>query len=193
MIQFFREVKRLDRFTLRDFYYTHQDFIAARQKDLELHFDYNFFFKLFSSIISNQFSRKFTFDFSNDTNLFDLEAREFSSISFKQSFSSSSSSFHHVRKRYQNDFFIRDNAIERFFRVSNMTERNEKPANFYESLTLRRDRECRISQLNLRHNRLNHFREVSQNQNKQSQTCDDHEKSIEMQRQESSTRRNDVD
>jgi hypothetical protein len=171
-IQSFREVKQRDRLILRDFYYTHQDFIAARQKDLELDSDYNLSFKLFSSIISNHFSREFILDFSSDTNLFDLEARESSSISLKQSFSSSSS--HHVRKRYQNDLFIRDNAIERFFRVSNMTERNEKSVNSHESLTLRRDRECRVSWVNLRRSRvslrrcrfdLNHFnhsREASQ-------------------------------
>ncbi len=122
-IQSFREVKCLNRLILRNFYYTHQDFIAARQKNLELDFDYNLFFKLFSSIILSQFFRKFTFDFLSDTNLFDLKTRELSSISFKQSFSSSLSSFHHVWRRYQNDFFIRNNAIERFFRVSNMTEK----------------------------------------------------------------------
>jgi hypothetical protein len=82
-IQSFREVKRLNRLILRDFYYTHQDFIAARQKDFELDFDYNLFFKLFSSIIANQFSRKFIFDSSNDTDLFDLKAHELSSISLK--------------------------------------------------------------------------------------------------------------
>jgi hypothetical protein len=135
-IQSFREVKRRDRFILRDFHYIFQDFIVARQKDFEFDSDYNLFFKLFSSIILSQFFRKFTFDFSSDTNLFDLKARESSSISFKQSLSS----FHHVRRRYQNDLSVRDNAIERFFRVSNMTERNEKSINFYESLTLRRDR-----------------------------------------------------
>jgi hypothetical protein len=196
-IQSFREVKRRDRLILRDFHYTHQDFIAARQKDLELDSDYNLSFKLFSSVISNQFFRKFTLDFSSDTDLFDLEARESSSISLKQSSSSqafSSSSFHHVRRRYQNDLFIRDNATKRFFRVSNMTERNERSANSHESLTLRRDRECRVSRVNLRRcrfdfNRLSHFREASQDQNKQSQSCDDHEKSIKMQRQESSERR----
>jgi hypothetical protein len=170
-IQSFREVKRLNRLVLRDFYYTYQDFIAARQKDLELHSDYNFFFKLFSSVISNQFFRKFIFDSSSDTDLFDLEAREFSSISLKQSSSSSSLSSHHVRRKHQNDLFVRDNAIERFFRISNMTERNEKSVNFYESLTLRRNRECRINWLSLRHNhlnfnRFNHFREASQDQNK---------------------------
>jgi hypothetical protein len=122
-IQFFREIKRRDRFILRNFQYTHQDFIAARQKDFELDFNYNLFFKLFLSIISNQFFRKFILDFLNDTNLFDLKIRESSSILFKQSFSSSS--FHHVRKKYQNDFFIRNNAIKRFFRISNMTKRNE--------------------------------------------------------------------
>ncbi len=87
-IQFFLEVRRRDRLILRDFHYTHQDFIVARQKDLELDSDYNFSFKLFSSIISNQFFRKLTFDFSSDTDLFDLETRESSSISLKQSFSS---------------------------------------------------------------------------------------------------------
>jgi hypothetical protein len=75
-----------------------------------------------------------------------------------------------------------------------MTERNEKSVNSHESLTLRRDRECRVSRFNLRHNhldlsRFNHSREVSQDQDKQSQNRDDHEKSIEMQRQESSERR----
>ncbi len=189
-IQSFREIKRLNRLILRDFYYTHQDFIAARQNDFELDFDYNFFFKLFSSIISNQFFRKCIFDSSSDTDLFDLEARELSSISLEQSFSSSSLSSHHVRRRYQNDLFIRDNAIKRFFRVSNMTKKNERSANFYEFLTLRRDRECRINRFSLRHNRFNHSRRISQDQNKQSQSCDDHEKSIEMQRQESSEKRN---
>jgi hypothetical protein len=79
-----------------------------------------------------------------------------------------------------------------------MTERNEKSTNFHEFLTLRRDREyraVRVSRLNLRHscldfNRLSHSRKASQNQDKQSQSCDDHEKSIEMQRQESSEKRN---
>jgi hypothetical protein len=52
-IQSFREVKQRDRLILRDFHYTHQDFIAARQKDFELDSDYNFFFKLFSSVISS--------------------------------------------------------------------------------------------------------------------------------------------
>jgi hypothetical protein len=75
-----------------------------------------------------------------------------------------------------------------------MTKRNEESINFYESLTLRRDRECRINRLSLRHShfnfsRLNHFREASQDQDKQSQSCDDHEKSIEIQRQESSEKR----
>jgi hypothetical protein len=138
----------------------------------------------------------FTFDFSSDTNLFDLKARESSSISLKKSISSSL--FHHVRRRYQNDLFIRNNAIERFFRVSNMTERNKKLINFYESLTLRRNWECRVTRVNqfsfkrnrVDLNRLNHFRKISQNQNKQSQNCDDHEKSIKMQRQESSEERN---
>jgi hypothetical protein len=71
-----------------------------------------------------------------------------------------------------------------------MTKKNERSANFYEFLTLRRDRECRINRFSLRHNRFNHSRRISQDQNKQSQSCDDHEKSIEMQRQESSEKRN---
>ncbi len=71
-----------------------------------------------------------------------------------------------------------------------MTEKNEKSVNFHESLTLRWDRECRVNRFNLKHNhldlnRFNHFRETSQNQDKQSQSCDDHKKSIKMQRQES--------
>jgi hypothetical protein len=68
-----------------------------------------------------------------------------------------------------------------------MTERNERSANSYESLTLRRDRECRVSRFNRLD--LNHSRKASQNQDKQSQSCDDHEKSIEIQRQESSEER----
>jgi hypothetical protein len=52
-IQSFREIKRLKRFNLRDFYDTHQDFIVAHQKNLELDFDYNSFFKLFSLITSS--------------------------------------------------------------------------------------------------------------------------------------------
>jgi hypothetical protein len=75
-----------------------------------------------------------------------------------------------------------------------MTERNERSANSHESLTLRRDRECRVNRVNLRRcrldlSRLSHFREASQDQDKQFQSCDDHEKSIKMQRQESSERR----
>jgi hypothetical protein len=68
-----------------------------------------------------------------------------------------------------------------------MTERNERSANSYESLTLRRDRECRVSRFNRFD--LSHSREASQDQDKQSQSRDDHEKSIEMQRQESSEER----
>jgi hypothetical protein len=86
-IHSFREVKQRNWFILRDFHYIHQNFIVARQKDLELDFNYNFSFKLFSSIILNQFFRKFIFDFSNDTNLFNLKTRESLSISLKQSFS----------------------------------------------------------------------------------------------------------
>ncbi len=52
-------------------------------------------------------------------------------------------------------------------------------------MTLRRDRECRVNRVN-----FSHLRKVSQNQDKQSQSCDDYEKSIEMQRQESFKKRN---
>jgi hypothetical protein len=68
-----------------------------------------------------------------------------------------------------------------------MTERNEKSINFYKSLTLRRNRECRINRFNRFD--FNHFRKASQDQDKQFQSCDDHEKSIEMQRQKSSEER----
>ncbi len=194
-IQSFREVKRRNRLTLKNFHYIFQDVIVARQKDLELESDYNSFsFKLSSSVISNQFFWKFIFDSFNNIDLFDWKVRSFSSlnkhVSLKQLISkqivnsSRIQSFRNDERKHQNDFFIRDNAIERFFRVSNMTERNEKSANFYESLTLRRDRECRVNWFN-----LNHLWKASQDQDKKSQSCDDHEKSIKMQRQESFKRR----
>jgi hypothetical protein len=87
-IQSFREVKRRDRLTLRDFYNIFQDVIAARQKDFELDSDYNSFsFKLFSSIISNQFSRESILDSLSDIDLFDLEVRSsFSLKSLNKSF-----------------------------------------------------------------------------------------------------------
>jgi hypothetical protein len=68
-----------------------------------------------------------------------------------------------------------------------MTEKNEKSVNFYEFLTLRRDRECRVNRFNRFD--FNHSRKASQNQDKQSQSCDNHEKSIKMQRQKSSEKR----
>jgi hypothetical protein len=49
-------------------------------------------------------------------------------------------------------------------------------------LTLRRNRECRINRFNRFD--FNHLREISQDQDKQFQSRDDHEKSIKMQRQE---------
>jgi hypothetical protein len=83
--------------------------------------------------------------------------------------------------------FIRDNAIKRFFRVLNITEKNEKLVNFYEFLTLRQNRKrrtIRVNEFNFNRNRFdfNYFRKTSQNQNKQFQSRDDHEKSIKMQR-----------
>ncbi len=71
---------------------------------------------------------------------------------------------HHVRRRHQNDFFIRDNAIEKFFRVLNMTRKNEKSINFHEFLTLRRNRERRIKFNRFDFNR--HLEENSQELNK---------------------------
>jgi hypothetical protein len=155
-IQSFREVKRRNRLTLKNFHHIFQNVIAARQKDFELDSDYNSFsFKLFSSVILNQFFRKSILDSFNDIDLFDLEVRSSSSlksfnksldkhVSLKQfiSFVNSlriQSSRNHERK-HQNDFFIRNNAIEKFFRVSNMTDRDAKSADFHESLTLRRNR-----------------------------------------------------
>jgi hypothetical protein len=80
-IRSFREVKKRDRLILRDFHHIFQDVIVARQKDFELDFDYNSFtFKLFSSIISSQFFRKFTFDSFSDIDFFDLEVFLFSSF-----------------------------------------------------------------------------------------------------------------
>ncbi len=61
-----------------------------------------------------------------------------------------------------------------------MIKRNERSANSHESLTLRRDRERRVNQLDF--NR--HLEKSSQESNKQSQDDRDNEKSIEMQRQE---------
>ncbi len=140
--------------TLKNFHHIFQDVIAARQKDLEFDSDYNSFsFKLFSSIISEQFSRKSTFDSINDIDRFDLEVRSSFSlkslnksldkhISFKQLIlfvnSSRIQSFRNYEKKHQNDFFIRNNAIEIFFRVLNTTNRNAKSVDSHESLTLRR-------------------------------------------------------
>jgi hypothetical protein len=86
-IQSFREAKRRDRLTLRDFHHIFQDVIAARQKDFELDSDYSSFsFKLFSSVISDQFSRKSIFDSLSDIDLFDLEVCSSSSLkSFNKS------------------------------------------------------------------------------------------------------------
>ncbi len=186
-IQSFRKAKKRNRLTLKDFHYIFQDVIVARQKDFELDSDYNSLsFKLSSSIISNQFFRKSILDSFNDIDLFDLKIRSFSSLKQIVSSSRTQSSRNYERK-YQNDFFIRNNAIEKFFRISNMTEKNKKSVNLYEFLTLRRNRECRTIRFNFN---LNHFRKISQDQNKQFQSRDDHEKSIEMQRQESSEERN---
>jgi hypothetical protein len=59
-----------------------------------------------------------------------------------------------------------------------MTKKNEKLANFHESLTLSRDRERQINRFDF--NR--HLEKSSQELNKQSQDDHDNEKSTEMQR-----------
>ncbi len=73
-----------------------------------------------------------------------------------------------------------------------MTRRNEKSTNFHESLTLRRNRKRRdkLNRNRLDLDRFNHFRKFSKNQNQQSQSRDDDAKSIEVQRQRSSEKRN---
>jgi hypothetical protein len=206
--------------TLRDFHHIFQNVIAVRQKNLELDSDYNSFsFKLFSSIISNQFSRKSTLDSVNDIDLFDLEIRSSSSlrslnrsldkhVSFKQLvlFVNSSTtqtfrnqSFRSYERKHQNDLFIRNNAIERFFRVSNMTNRNAKSADSHEFLTLRRSR--RVFKFNnsdrrnldrkksQRFRRIINIRESQKIQNRQSQDSNDHSKLMKMQRSKSSEER----
>jgi hypothetical protein len=214
-IQFFREIKRRNRLTLKDFHHIFQDVIAARQKDLELDSDYNSSsFKLFSSVISDQFSRKSIFDSISDIDLFDLEIRSLSSlkslnrsfdkhVSLKQliSFVSSSrtQSSRNYERKHQNDLFIRDNAIERFFRISNMTNRDAKSADFHESLTLRRSRRAlklnNSDRRNLdrkesqRSRRIINIRESQKIQNRQSQDSSDHSKSIKMQRSKFSEER----
>jgi hypothetical protein len=115
------------------FYHTHQDFIVAYQKNFDFDLEYCSSNTIFTLIILNQFFQKFIFDFSNDTNFLNRKTRESSLNLFKQLFQSfqssliliSMSSFHHVRRKHQNNFFIRDDAIERFFQISNMTKRNE--------------------------------------------------------------------
>jgi hypothetical protein len=125
-IQCFREIKKRNRLTLKNFHHIFQNVIAARQKNLEFDSDYNFFsFKLSLLIISNQFFRKFIFDLFNDIDLFDLEIRSFFSLNkhvlFKQFIlkqivnSLKTQSLRNYEKKYQNNFFIRNNAIKRFF------------------------------------------------------------------------------
>jgi hypothetical protein len=71
-------------------------------------------------------------------NTFRLSNSYHSSTSRIQSFRNQS--FRNYERKHQNDFFIRNNEIEKFFRVSNMTNRDAKSINFHESLTLRRSR-----------------------------------------------------
>jgi hypothetical protein len=213
-IQSFREVKKRDRLTLKNFHHIFQDVIAARQEDLEFDFDYNSSsFKLFSSVISDQFSRKSILDSISDIDFFDLEVRSSSSlkslnksldkhVSLKQliSFvnSSRTQSLRNYERKHQNDLSIRNNAIERFCRISNMTDRDAKSADFHESLTLRRSRRAlKLSNSDRRNldrrksqrlRRIN-IKESQKIQNRQSQDNDDHSKSIKMQRSKSSEER----
>jgi hypothetical protein len=209
-IQFFREARRRDRLTLKDFHHIFQDVITARQKDLELDSDYSSSFILFSSITSGQFSRESTLDSLSDIDLFGLEVRSSSSfrppnrssdrhVSLKQliSFASSSrtQSLRSYERKHQNDLSIRNNATERFFRISNMTDRDAKSADSHESLTLRRSRRVLKPSNPDRRNfdrresqrlcRIN-IRESQKIQNRQSQDSDDHSKSARMQRSRSS-------
>jgi hypothetical protein len=210
-IQIFREVKRRNQLTLKDFHHIFQDVIAARQKDLEFDFDYNSSsFKLFSSIISDQFFRKSIFDSISDIDLFDLKVRSLSSFrSFNRSFdkhvslkqfisfvnSSRIQSSRNYERKHQNDLFIRDNAIERFFRISNMTDRDAKSADFHEFLTLRRSRRVlKLSNSDRRNfdrkesqrfRRIINIRKSQKIQNRQSQNNNDYSKSIKMQRSKS--------
>jgi hypothetical protein len=217
-IQFFHEVKKRNRLTLKNFHHIFQNVIAARQKDLELYFDYNSSFILFSSVISSQFFRKSTFDSFNDIDFFDLKIRSSSSLrSFNRSFDKQISfkqlilfvnssrtqslrnqSFRSYERKHQNDFFIRDNAIERFFRISNMTNRNAKSADSHEFLTLRRSRRAfklnNSDRRNLDRRKSQRLRriKIKENQkiqNRQFQDNDDHSKSIKMQRSRSSEER----
>jgi hypothetical protein len=213
-IQFFREAKKRNRLTLKDFHHIFQNVIAARQKDFKFDSDYNsFLFKLFSSVISDQFFRKSIFDSINDIDFFDLEVRSSSSfkslnksfdkhVSFKQLISFVNSlrirSLRNYEKKHQNDFFIRNNAIKRFFRISNMTNRDARSIDFHESLTLRQSR--RILKLNnsdrrnlnrkefQRLRRIN-IKESQKIQNRQFQNSDDHSKSIKIQRLKSFEKR----
>jgi uncharacterized protein YktA (UPF0223 family) len=215
-IQFFREIKKRNQLTLKDFHRIFQNVIAARQKNLELDLNYNSFsFKLFSSIISDQFFQKSIFDSINDNDFFDLKVRSLSSLkSFNKSLdrhvslkqlisflnssktqSSHNQSFRSYERKHQNDLFIRDNAIKRFFRISNMTDRNAKSINSHEFLTLRRNR--RVLKLNnsdrrnldqrefQRSRRIINIKESQKIQNRQFQNSSDYSKSIKMQRSKS--------
>jgi hypothetical protein len=202
-IQSFREIKKRNRLTLKNFHHIFRNVIVARQKDFELDFNYNLSsFKLFSSIISDQFFRKSILDSINDIDFFDLKDRSSSSLkSFKKSFdkhvsfkqfisfvnSSKIQSFRNYERKHQNNLFIRDNAIKRFFQVSNMTDRDAKSADFHEFLTLRRNRRAfklnNSDRRNLDRRKSQRFRRINikenqKIQNRQFQNNDDHSKSI---------------
>ncbi len=141
-IESFREIRKRKWLILRDFHHIFEDVIAARQKNLEPDLDYNsFLVELFSLVISSQFSRELTRGSFNDIDFLNLEVRSFFSlnkfVSLEQSLSKSfvnsskilsfrSQSFRSYERKHQNDFFIWNNAIEKLFRISNMTKKNEK-------------------------------------------------------------------
>ncbi len=156
---------------------------------------------IISIIISSQFSRKSILDSLSDIDFFDLEVHLSSSLKWlNKSFdkyvllkqfisfvnSSRTQSSRNYERKHQNDFFIRDNAIKRFFRVLNMTNRNKKSVNFHEFLTLRQNRRAfklnnsdrrNLDWINFqRFRRIINIRESQKIQNRQSQDSNDHSK-----------------
>jgi hypothetical protein len=159
-----------------------------------------------SSTVSHVYTSYMWYDiviwYCDINNLFDLKIRSFFSfnkhVSLKQFISkqivnsSRTQWSRSYERKYQNDFFFRNNAIKRFFRVFNMTNRNAKSTDFHEFLTLRRSRRAfklnNSDRRNLDRKAFQRFRSIinikeSQKiQNRQSQDDSDHSKSIKMQR-----------
>ncbi len=103
--------------TLKNFHRIFQNVIADTLKKFRVRFWFynSFSFKLFSSIISNQFFRKSTFDSINDIDFFDLKVRSSSLLkSLKKSFDNTSrlsNSYHSLTRREFNRFIIHRFAI----------------------------------------------------------------------------------